>query len=52
MAANVHDIVEANSLLHGEEANVYGDAGYTVLSGQDRQPRYSGYACRRVHWNV
>jgi len=27
-AANVHDVVEANSLLHGEETDVYGDAGY------------------------
>jgi IS5 family transposase len=27
-AANVHDVVEANQLLHGEEQEVYGDAGY------------------------
>ena len=27
-AANVNDVVEANSLLHGEETDVFGDAGY------------------------
>lgn len=27
-AANVHDITQAHTLLHGEEADVFGDAGY------------------------
>ncbi|WP_024906001.1 IS5 family transposase, partial [Robbsia andropogonis] len=27
-SANVHDVVEANALLHGEETDVIGDAGY------------------------
>jgi IS5 family transposase len=27
-AANVNDVVEGNSLLHGQESNVYADAGY------------------------
>ena len=27
-AANVHDIVPADKLLHGEEQRVFGDAGY------------------------
>ena len=27
-AANVNDVVEGNSLLHGEETNVFADAGY------------------------
>ena len=27
-AANVNDVVEANSLLHGSEADAFGDAGY------------------------
>ena len=27
-AANVNDVVEANSLLHGEETHAFGDAGY------------------------
>jgi IS5 family transposase len=27
-AANVHDIVPASKLLHGEERKVFGDAGY------------------------
>jgi IS5 family transposase len=26
-AANVNDVVEANGLLHGDETNVFGDAG-------------------------
>jgi IS5 family transposase len=27
-AANVHDIVPADKLLHGDERRVFGDAGY------------------------
>jgi len=27
-AANVHDIVPAGNLLHGDEQRVFGDAGY------------------------
>jgi IS5 family transposase len=27
-AGHVHDVIEANGLLHGEEAEAYGDAGY------------------------
>ena len=27
-AGSVHDVVEANALLHGEETDVFGDAGY------------------------
>ena len=27
-AANVNDVIEANSLLHGHETNAFGDAGY------------------------
>jgi len=27
-SANVHDVVEANALLHGDEKDVIGDAGY------------------------
>ena len=34
-AANVNDVVEGNSLLHGEEADVYADAGY---QGADKRP--------------
>jgi IS5 family transposase len=30
-AANVHDVVMAEALLHGEEKDVYGDSGYTGL---------------------
>lgn len=34
-AANVNDVVEANSLLHGQETDDYGDAGY---QGADKRP--------------
>ena len=27
-AGHVHDVVEANSLLHGQETDVFADAGY------------------------
>ncbi len=27
-ASNVNDVVEANSLLHGQETDAYGGAGY------------------------
>lgn len=43
-AANVHDVVEANSLLHGEETGVYGDAGYR---GADRRPN-----AQAVKWHI
>lgn len=44
-AGNVNDVVEANSLLHGQEAEVWGDAGY---QGADRRAD----ARRDVRWNV
>jgi IS5 family transposase len=34
-SANVNDVVEANSLLHGREVDGYGDAGY---QGADKRP--------------
>jgi IS5 family transposase len=34
-SGNVHDIVEGNSLLHGEEAMAFGDAGY---QGIEKRP--------------
>ena len=34
-SANVNDVVEANSLLHGKEVDGYGDAGY---QGADKRP--------------
>jgi len=44
-AANVHDVVEANSLLHGAETDVFGDAGY---QGAHKRPD----ARRDVKWHV
>jgi len=34
-AANVHDIVPAGNLLHGEEQRVFGDAGYLGIQKRD-----------------
>ncbi len=34
-AANVHDIVPADNLLHGDEQRVFGDAGYLVIQKRD-----------------
>jgi transposase, IS5 family len=44
-AGNVGDVVEANSLLHGQETEALGDAGY---QGADKRPD----ANPKVTWNV
>ena len=44
-AANVNDVIEANSLLHGEEADVFADAGY---QGAAKRPD----ANEGVNWHV
>ncbi len=42
---SVNDVVQANALLHGEEAEAWGDAGY---QGADKRPDASG----DVRWNI
>ena len=44
-SGNVNDVVEANSLLHGEEVEAFGDAGY---QGAHKRPD----AKAGVRWNV
>ncbi|MDB0574101.1 IS5 family transposase, partial [Ralstonia solanacearum] len=44
-AGNVGDVLEANSLLHGEEIDAFGDAGY---QGAHKRPD----ARADVHWHV
>jgi IS5 family transposase len=44
-AGSVGDVVEANSLLHGEEAEAWGDAGY---QGAGKRPD----ARSDVQWNI
>ncbi len=44
-AANVNDVVPANSLLHGQETDVFGDAGY---QGAAQRPDATGQA----NWHV
>ena len=36
-ADNVNDVVEANSLLHGDETDAFGDAGYQGTSERTRR---------------
>jgi IS5 family transposase len=43
-AANVHDVTQAGALLHGQETQAWGDAGYR---GVDKRPEASG-----PQWNV
>ena len=42
---SVNDVIEANSLLHGEETEAWGDAGY---QGAAKRP----YAQDGVRWNI
>jgi transposase, IS5 family len=44
-AGSVNDVTEANALLHGEETDVFADAGY---QGADKRPG----ADPDVHWHV
>ena len=44
-AGSVNDVVEANTLLHGEETEAWGDAGY---QGADKRPD----AKAGVRWNI
>ena len=44
-AGNVSDVVQANSLLHGQETQAFGDAGY---QGVHKRPD----ATAQVHWHV
>lgn len=49
-AANVGDVVEANSLLHGQETDGYADAGY---QGADKRPDMPiETAERRLRWHI
>ena len=45
-AANEADITQTARLLHGEEEDVFGDAGY---NGADKRPELAG---RDVSWNI
>ena len=44
-SGNVNDVVQANSLLHGQESEAFGDAGY---QGAHKRPD----ATQRVRWNI
>ena len=62
-AANVHDIVKADALLHGKETVVYGDAGYLGVdkcdemkairsSGRWRQNAERSKRCEKVLYGL
>jgi len=44
-SGNVNDVVEANALLHGEETDAFGDAGY---QGAAKRPDATG----EVNWHI
>jgi IS5 family transposase len=44
-AANVNDVTQAQSLLHGEETEAHGDAGY---QGAEKRPEAQG----KAKWNI
>lgn len=36
-AANVHDVTQAQALLHGDETDVFGDAGYQGVEKREEK---------------
>ena len=49
-AANVGDVLEANNLLHGQEVDGYGDAGY---QGADKRPDMPAPTPeRKLRWHI
>ncbi len=44
-SGNVNDVIEANSLLHGQETNVFADAGYQGCAQAARCQRRCAMAC-------
>ncbi|MBF6631928.1 MAG: IS5 family transposase [Comamonas sp.] len=49
-AANVNDVVEANSLLHGQETDGYGDAGYQGADKRADMPAETPQ--RKLRWHI
>ena len=47
-AANVADVTQTSALLHGEETQVHGDAGY---SGVEKRPEIAALA-RSIDWQI
>jgi len=45
-SAEVHDVVVADKLLHGEEKRFFSDAGYTGIEKRE------GHKERKIHWMV
>ena len=52
-SANVHDITEADKFLHGDESDVWGDAGYQgVHKRKENGGRKTEDGRRKVTWHV
>ncbi len=47
-AANVADVTQASALLHGDEPQVHGDAGYT---GAEKRPEIVALG-RKIGWQI
>jgi transposase, IS5 family len=45
-AANVHDVTQADKLLHGKETDVFGDAGYQGVNKREEN------VDKKVQWHV
>ena len=48
-AANVHDVTQANALLHGQESIAFGDAGY---QGIDKRKEAKRPDATKVDWHI
>ena len=60
-AANVHDITQAQALLHGDETDAFGDAGYQGVEKREENRGLpvtwhvamrpgNGRRCPKQHW--
>ena len=48
-SGNVHDVVEGNSLLHGEEVHAFGNAGYQGITKRpDDKPKVTWHIAMRL----
>ena len=45
-AANVNDVTQAHALVHGKEADVFGDAGYQGVDKREETQKL------RMRWHV
>lgn len=51
-AANVHDITQANALLHGQEKDVYADSGYRGIEKRQQEKQKEQQASASPQWHT